>query len=375
MRRFVILLLLSGPLAVAEEQPAKNVILFVGDAAGVPTIHGASIYKYNEPLKLFVQQMPHVGLMETSSASEWVTDSAAGMTAIVTGHKTHDGVVSQSDTAVRGEKDGEWLKTILEHAEERGLSTGVVSNSMVLSATPAACYAHVNDRDKYGEIFAQILKPRFGDGIDVIFGPDRAEITEEARRQGVDAKASLDSAGLTMYASIDEIPADAQRAAVFLEGDDFDLSRVTQRAIDVLSRNPKGFFLMVESDCHTEKLIQGLQRMLLLDDAVRDAAERMKNTDTLIIFTADHSYDFRIYDGGSDEPLLGDWEDPTAGGGIDGIIMENVRRFDDHTGEEVPVCAQGPGAELVRGYILNTDLFHIMMKAYGWQTELSGASH
>ena len=73
--------------------------------------------------------MPYVALVETSSASEWVTDSAAAMTAMVTGHKTHNGVLSQSDTAVRGVKDGEALKTILEHAEERGLSTGVVSNS------------------------------------------------------------------------------------------------------------------------------------------------------------------------------------------------------------------------------------------------------
>ncbi|MCP5109361.1 MAG: alkaline phosphatase, partial [bacterium] len=139
------MLLISLLPADAAERLANNVILFVGDAAGVPTVNGASIYKYKQPQKLFVQQMPHVGLMDTSTASAWVTDSAAGMTAIVTGHKTHNGVVSQSATAVRGSKDGEWLKTILEHAEERGLSTGVVSNSMVLSATPAACYAHVND--------------------------------------------------------------------------------------------------------------------------------------------------------------------------------------------------------------------------------------
>ena len=160
----------------ADDRLARNVILFIGDAGGIPTINAAAIYKYRAPRQLFIHTMPYVALVETSSASEWVTDSAAAMTAMVTGHKTHNGVLSQSDGAVRGVKDGEALKTILEHAEERGLSTGVVSNSSVASATPAACYAHVNDRRKEGEIFVQALTPRFGDGIDLVIGPDRAEI-------------------------------------------------------------------------------------------------------------------------------------------------------------------------------------------------------
>ncbi len=371
MKRVLRLMILLAFWTAGQAGPAKNVILFIGDAAGSPTISAASIYRYDQPLKLFVQQMPYVALMDTSSASEWVTDSAAGMTAIVTGHKTRNSVVSQSETAVPGERDGEWLKTILEHAEERGLSTGVVSNSMILSATPAACFAHVNDRDRYDQIFTHLLQPRFGDGVDVMFGPERARMTEIARRQGMEVGSALDSLGLTLFAAVDEVPEGARRAAVFLDGEDFDLNHVTQRAIDVLSQNSSGFFLMVESDCHTSKLIKGLRNMLKLDDAVRGAAERMKGTDTLVVFTADHSYDFRVYDGSRNEPLLGELEDPDIGDGMQGIIMGNVRRFDDHTGEEVPVCAQGPGAERFRGYLRNTDLFHIMMEAYGWETELT----
>ena len=64
-------------------------------------------------------------------------------------------------------KDGEVLKTILEYAEEHGLATGVLSNMTITDATPGACYAHSNDRGATGQIFAQILTPRFGDGIDV----------------------------------------------------------------------------------------------------------------------------------------------------------------------------------------------------------------
>jgi alkaline phosphatase len=162
----VLLVALPGYRLVwpSHETPARNVILFLGDAGGIPTLSAASIHAYNEPRRLFIHSMAHIALAETSSASQWVTDSAAGMTAIVTGRKTHNGVVAQSEAAVRGETDGEALKTILEYAEERGLSTGVVSNSSVLSATPAACYAHVNDRKRLAEIFVYLVKPRFGDG-------------------------------------------------------------------------------------------------------------------------------------------------------------------------------------------------------------------
>src|SRR5688572_16815929 len=155
---------------------AKNVILFLGDGTGPSTVNAASIHGYGEPRSLYVQSMPYIGLSETSSASSWVADSAAGMTAIVTGQKTHNGVISQSLTAKVGVQDGETLKTILEYAEERGLSTGVVSNSSMADATPAACYAHVNDRGKFGEIFAQVVKPRVGDGVDVVIGPGRERI-------------------------------------------------------------------------------------------------------------------------------------------------------------------------------------------------------
>ena len=117
---------------------ARNVILFIGDAGGLPTLNAASLYGYDRPQALFIQKMPNIALMDTSAANNWVTDSAAGMTAIVTGRKTNSGVLSQSDTAVRGQKDGEPLKTILEYAEERGLSTGVITNDSVAGATPAA---------------------------------------------------------------------------------------------------------------------------------------------------------------------------------------------------------------------------------------------
>jgi len=331
---------------------AKNVILFLADGTGIPTIHAASIYGYGKPQQLFVQNMPHLGFSETSTASAWVTDSAAGMTAIVTGEKTHNGVVSQAADAVRGEKDGRLLKSILEYAEERGLSSGVVSNSAVSDATPAACYAHSNERAKHGYIFAQILEPRFGDGIDVVIGPGRATILEQTEELGVDLAAGLMARG---YAFVDN-PQAMQEAAdqrdrliALYESDDFDLGVAVNKAIDILTRNPKGFFLMVESNNHFRDVEKTLSRLVAMDKVIRQTAERMENTDTLILFTADHSYDLRI----PSAPKVQD-------------VTPHVVIINDHTAEEVLVAAQGPGAEKVKGYFPNTRLFHIMMEAYGW---------
>jgi len=91
----------------------------------------------------------------------------------------------------------------------------------------------------------------------------------------------------------------------------------------------------------------------------------VKSDDTLILFTADHSYDFRIHDSSKGQSLLPSTTKPDFGNDLDSIRLENVRRDDDHTGEEVLVSAQGPGANGVRGFLSNTDLFHIMMAAYG----------
>jgi alkaline phosphatase len=366
MKRLVcVLALLAG--CSGHPARARNVILFLGDAGGIPTLHAAGVHGYNEPRRLFIHRMPHIALAETSSASQWVTDSAAGMTAVVTGQKTHNGVIAQSASAVRGTTDGEPLKTILEYAEERGLSTGVVSNSSVLSATPAACYAHVNDRRKEAAILQHLLKPRFGDGVDVVIGGGLDDVKEAAQQSGVAVQDAFRRAGLEVYDSLDAILPDARRAVVLFDAE-FDLDAATQRAIDVLSRNPKGFFLMVESDLHTEELLRGLDRAVQIDRTIERTAERMP-ADTLILFTADHSYDLRIHDGRKGAALLPPSIDREFGNDQDSVTLPNIRRNDDHTGEEVLVAAEGPGSARVRGFLSNTDIFHIIMAAYGWKGE------
>jgi len=104
--------------------------------------------------------------------------------------------------------------------------------------------------------------------------------------------------------SLESIPVDANRLVVLLDDEEFDLSWATREAIRILSQNRKGFFLMVESDCHTEGIAQGLRRMVDFDRLIRDTAQHVDGNETLIIFAADHSYDFRIFNGTKDGVLF-----------------------------------------------------------------------
>jgi alkaline phosphatase len=358
-KAFLVFLFLPALIQTAQAR-ARNIILFLGDAGGIPTINIASIYKYGQPQKLFIQQLPHIALMDTSAADNWVTDSAAGMSAIVTGQKTRNGVISQSANAVRGRQDGEALQTILEHAEQRGLSTGVITNMSITDATAAACYAHSNDRNASGAIFGQIFTPLFGDGVDVVIGAGRDQVLAATAKAGLQVESSMREKGYKFYDSLDAISGQQRRVIALLNTHDFDVWTATERAIHILSRNPKGYFLMVEWDAHTDNLKRGLDQIIALDDTIRKTAQSVKD-DTLIIFAADHSFDVRLRGGNRSEPLI-----PEAGSNAASRTQSNVRVDNGHTGEEVLVSAQGPGAERVHGFIANTDLFRIMMAAFGW---------
>jgi alkaline phosphatase len=359
MRQWICLFVffvLSAQMCYAR---AKNVILFLGDAGGIPTLNIASIREYNDPQKLFVQHMPHIALMDTSAADKWVTDSAAGMTAIVTGQKTNNGVLSESSAAVRGKQDGEILKTILEYAEQHGLSTGVLTNMNLTDATPAACYAHSDDRGKSAEIIRQMFTPRFGDGVDVAIGSGRDSVLAAAAKKGLNVESLAREKGYAFYSSPQQISPSDRRVVVLSPTGDFNVAEATSRAIHILSQNKRGYFLMVEWDMHTNNLKRGLDHAIEMDNAIRQTAESV-GKDTLIIFAADHSFDIRLVRGTRGEPLL-----PAApADGKQGA--PNVAVNDSHTGEQVLAAATGPGSERLHGFIRNTDLFHIMMAAYGW---------
>jgi alkaline phosphatase len=354
----ILLLFLASATSLAAHPRAKNIILFVGDAGGVPTLNAAGIYAHNRPLSLFIHSMRHVALTETSAADDWVTDSAAGMTAIMTGRKTNNGMVSQAP----GQAGDVPLKTLLEYAEERGLATGVVTNMPVWDATPAVCYAHFSSRKNAGEIIAQIFRPRFGDGVDVLIGGDQKGVFEAAKKIGLDFSEALAAANYQSFATPSALTAEPNRAVALFDQGDFDPQPVVRHVIEILSRNPKGYFLMVEWDMHTNKLRAGLDRTIVMDELIRQTAATAPD-DTLIIYAADHSFDLRLRKGKRGVPLV---LEAAATEGATAPPQTSVRVDNSHTGEETVVAAQGPGAERVRGFLSNTDLFRIMLAAYGW---------
>jgi alkaline phosphatase len=364
MKRVLFVLLLV-PVTLSGQSRARNVILFLADAGGLSTIAAASLHAYGEPRRLFVQRMPHIGLSETSTASQFVTDSAAGMTAIATGRRTHNGVVGQSATAVRGKVDGEPLKTILEYAEERGLATGLVTDDSIAGATPAALYAKANNRTLTATIFRQLFAPRYGDGVDVVIGAGRGPIAKALATDGLDLDTFARENGRPLLSSIAEIAADASRAIVLHESGAFDPGAAVDAAIRILSRNKRGYFLMVEADAHTMQMQRGLERLIALDRVIERTAKLVRS-DTLLLFTADHSFDFRIRGGLYGQQILEGLAAAEAESPKGPIRIPALRVENGHTGEDVLVAAQGPGSQRVRGFMANTDLFRVMMEAYGW---------
>jgi alkaline phosphatase len=337
----------------------RNVILFVGDGAGISSLNAASIVGYGQPQALYLQHMPYLALADTSTAKEWVTDAAACASAWATGHKGRNGVVSMSPEAERDVRDGESYKTVMEFAMEKGLSTGVISNDGVAGAAVAAFYAHHNNRGKAGEIFEQALNPKFGNGPDVIIGSGRKQITDQAAALGHNLSSDIQARGYTYVDSMQNLAAldrGRDRVIALFDDSEFDFTEAVRQAVARLSRNPKGYLLVAHSDCHTGKTRTSLSRLVALDKAVAATAEGAKQN-TLILFTADHSYDLRI---------KGETLNETSKAYDHTKVGTAVSLEDEHTAEEVPLLAEGPGAERVHGFVSNTDIFHIMMSGLGF---------
>ena len=345
-------LVLTPMAARAQTAKAKNVILFLGDAGGLPTLNAAGIYANDRPLSLFLHTMPHVGLSETSALDNWVTDSAAGMTAIMTGHKTRNGMVSM---VPRGQGFIE-PQTILEMAERRGLSTGVITNMPIWDATPAVCYAHAEKRSDRASILRQLFAPRYGDGPDIIVGKDRPTLDQVI---APDSQAAL--FGKLGYQAVNdpaELRADMKRAIAITDSD-FDPQHAVETAVRSLGKNRKGYFLMVEWDMHTDDLAKGLTHAIEMNNLIRRIAQ-VAGKDTMILFVADHSFGVRLPSSPRTQPLAAQvaatGQGPTAAISVDPT----------HTGEEVVAAAMGPGSERVRGFFSNTALFDVIRRAFGW---------
>jgi alkaline phosphatase len=362
MYRIAVLFIAATAGVVPAYPQAKNVILFIGDGAGVSSLNAASIWGYGKARALYIQRMPHLALSDTSTAREWVTDGAACASAWATGHKTRNGVVSMSADAERDVKDGEIYKTVMEYAMENGLSTGIISNedrTGVSDALVSAFYAHHNNRGKSADIFQQALNPKYGKGPDVIIGTGRKVILAQSAKAGhgdlageIHAKGYAFTDSLAGLARVDK---STGRVIALFDDEEFDMNEAIHQAVSILSRNPKGYFLVAHSDCHLSKPRTSLARIVAFDKAIASIGEEVK-ANTLLLFTADHSFDLRL----KGEKLVENLK--TADPKQVPFSLE-----DEHTAEEVPLLAAGPGSESVKGYVSNTAVFHVIMRNFGWE--------
>lgn len=347
----------AGQRAVQQAQrltrnsaSAKNVILFVGDGMGISTITAARILEgqlrgeSGEENQLSFEKFPYVALSKTYSVNQQTSDSAPTMTAMVTGVKTNDRLISVDQFVKLGEPDWQIvqhhrLKTVLEMAEERGLSTGVVSSARLTHATPAACYAHTSDRDWEGDtngatvpdIARQLIEFPFGNGLEVALGGGREHFLPLSAKDPEDLEKTgsrKDERDLTQEwikkypkaafvwndirfievnpATTDHLLGLFERSHLEFEhdrprdiGGEPSLSEMTAKAIAILRRNKKGFFLMVESGRidhahHAGNAFRALTDTIELAKAVQLAKDKTNPRDTLIIVTADHSHVFTI---------------------------------------------------------------------------------
>lgn len=337
---------------------AKNVILFIGDGMGVSTLTAARILEgqlrgeSGEENRLSFEDFPYSALSKTYSANQQTSDSAPTMSAIITGVKTDEGVLSvdqkvvfNDHTSVRGNE----ATTFLELAERAGKSTGVVSTARLTHATPAACYAHspardwesdkdIFDRNRtahtagFPDIARQLIEFKEGDGVEVAFGGGRSKFLpremadpeypskkgERIDGQDLTAKwlAKYPKAGRYVYdkAGFDALdPKSVKHVLGLFEPSHMQyehdrskdgagepsLTEMTVKSIDILSQNKKGYFLMVEGGRvdhahHDGNAFRALTETIELSKAVRAAASKVNLDETLIIVTADHSHTFAM---------------------------------------------------------------------------------
>jgi alkaline phosphatase len=331
------------PQKFKKDKP-KNIILLIGDGMGVSQVFAGLTANRGH---LFLENCQHIGFSKTQSADGYITDSAAGGTALSCGVKTYNGAIGVN-------VDGNPIKTILEEASENGLATGLVSSSAITHATPASFIAHQAKRSSYEDIAADFLNT----DIDVFIGggldhftkrKDGRDLTDELKQKGYDVETDLKKIRKVKKGKLAGFTADVHNGRIDERGDMLPVA--TETALNILDNNKKGFFLMVEGSQidwggHAGSTIYIVEDMLDFDQVIGKALEfAAKDKETLIVVTADHET------GGM----------AITGGDMQNGIVKAAYPTGDHTAVMVPIFSYGPGAEEFIGIMENTDI-HAKMK-------------
>ncbi|WP_199244171.1 alkaline phosphatase [Caedibacter taeniospiralis] len=433
-----------------DNRRARNVILFIGDGMSLGTITATRIYAGQqqggdgESYCLSFESFPYVAISKTYNTNMQTPDSAGTVTAMVTGYKTKSGVINVSDKAKRGVCAGataEQLATIFEQAAKQGLSVGLVTTTRITHATRAGVYAHSFDRDWEADTLmpqnakqngCQDIARQFidqGDVVEVALGAGLSMFTLEKdggkrkdenlislwqsrypqgkyitnKNELVGVKPSKDLRVLGLFAE-NHIPYVLDRNA-----DTPSLSQMTEKAIEILSTNPKGYILMVEGGRidhghHAGNAQRALSEAKEFDETIAKTLSMIDTRDTLVIVTADHGHGFVMngyaarnnailglskgLDGQPNKDMEGRvyttiaYANGPGGNQIAGDFSEQKVLAKDytqnalipleeetHSGEDVIISATGPKAWLFQGFVEQNYIFHVMSKALGMDDE------
>lgn len=335
-----------GTLTQAQAADAKNVILFIGDGMGPTVLTATRLYKVGEEGNLEMMKLARSARIKTFSNDAQTTDSAPSMAAYTTGVKMNNEVIAMSsDTRavapgkdVNGNKginncssdNGKPVPTILELAKAAGKSVGAVTTTELTHATPAATYSHICHRDAAYAIAEQAVpggagfNTALGDGVDVLMGgganhwtPYNSTSNKGGRADGRDLTAELTAQGyhyvttkeelsgvnsgkvLGLFSAKSHLDYELDRVAKGAASTQPSLSEMTAKAIDLLSQNSQGYFLMVEGGridhaLHGTNAKRSLTDAVALDEAVKTALGKVDLNDTLIVVTADHDHTMTI---------------------------------------------------------------------------------
>ncbi len=321
---------------VAEAGVAKNVILIIGDGMALPTRTAARIVsknltegKFNGLLEM--DDMDQVTLVTTSGLNSLVTDSANSASAYATGHKTSNNAMgTYTFNPNIPDQVGANVENIIELAKKAGKSTGLVTTAEITDATPSAMYVHILKRSDMQAITDQLINP--AQRPDVIMGGGAQwfwpqSVTGSKRTDERDLIADFEAEGYTFVGDATELAAvDAANTDALLGlfhnstmnvyidkaieknpdvlknyTDQPMLYDMAQTALDIVSKNENGFFLMIEGASidkqeHTMDWERAVWDTIEMDKAVGLAKQYAdEHGDTLVIVVADHSHSVSVY--------------------------------------------------------------------------------
>ncbi|MDR9415532.1 MAG: alkaline phosphatase [Gracilimonas sp.] len=328
-------------LSIVEDRDIKNVILLIGDGTGLAQIASGMIAIVGPDGLLHMQTMPVTGFVKTHSSDKLITDSASGATAFACGLKTYNGAIAVNPEKVH-------CKTLLELAEEKGLSTGLISTSSITHATPASFAAHVDNRGLQEQIAHHFLNA----GVEVFLGGGYNFFDSSTRSDSLDLISEFEKEGYDILRTNEDLEnTDSDQLLGLFAPDGMERAdseptseEMVNKTLNILSKDKDGFFLMLEGSQidwaghgnDVEYLIDEVKDFDAAVKAVLDFAEQ--DGETLVILTADHET------GGMTlqrELAAGD-------------SLEIYWTTDYHTAIPVPMMAYGPHATEFMGWRDNT---------------------